>query len=204
MGISESQLLSLISDLFIAGGETTITTLRWSVLCLALNPHVQERIRNEMKEVVGMDSPPSYSQREELPYFEATMYEILRFCGVVPGMWRNTTNDTTVNGFFIPKGTWVLLHFYAMSRKEEDWKDAHLFRPERFLDEQGAFQKNENFLVFSTGRRHCPGETLAKTELSPWWRIFCRNSKLPWLIVKSRLIYQMAYSELRMLRRILK
>lgn len=54
-------------------------------------------------------------------------------------------------GFFIPKGTWVLLHFYAMSRKEEDWKDAHLFRPERFLDEQGAFQKNENFLVFSTG-----------------------------------------------------
>jgi len=162
---SESQLLSLISDLFIAGGETTITTLRWSVLCLALNPHVQERIRNEMKEVVGMDSPPSYSQREELPYFEATMYEILRFCGVTPGMWRNTTNDTTVNGFFIPKGTWVLLHFYAMSRKEEDWKDAHLFRPERFLDEQGAFQKNENFLVFSTGRRHCPGETLAKTEL---------------------------------------
>lgn len=46
----------------------------------------------------------SYSQREELPYFEATMYEILRFCGVTPGMWRNTTNDTTVNVIlpFIP------------------------------------------------------------------------------------------------------
>lgn len=162
---SEPQLLSLISDLFIAGGETTITTLRWAVLCLALYPEVQDRIRNELKETIGLDSTPSYSGREELPYFEAFMYEMLRFCGVTPGMWRNTTNDTVVNGYFIPKGTWVLLHFFAMSRQESQWKDAHSFRPERFLNEEGAFQKNENFLVFSTGRRHCPGETLAKTEI---------------------------------------
>ena len=54
-------------------------------------------------------------------------------------------------GYFIPKGAWVLLHFYAMSRQESHWKDAHVFRPERFLNEEGKFQKNDNFLVFSTG-----------------------------------------------------
>ena len=58
--ISEPQLLSLISDLFIAGGETTITTLRWAVLCLALYPEVQDRIRNELKETIGLDSTPRY------------------------------------------------------------------------------------------------------------------------------------------------
>ena len=58
--VAEPQLLSLISDLFIAGGETTITTLRWAVLCLALYPDVQERIRNELKETIGLDSPPRY------------------------------------------------------------------------------------------------------------------------------------------------
>jgi len=162
---SEAQLLALTSDLFIAGGETTITTLRWAILVLVVYPDVQERVREEIKANVGLDSPASYAQRTDYPYFEAFMYEMLRFCGVTPGMWRNTTNDTTVNGYFIPKGTWILLHFFAMSRVESHWKDANEFRPERFLNEDGAFQKNDNFLVFSTGRRHCPGEALAKAEI---------------------------------------
>ena len=56
---SETQLLWMVSDLFIAGGETTITTIRWILLCLAKYPQGQERVRQEIVNVFGWDSTPT-------------------------------------------------------------------------------------------------------------------------------------------------
>ncbi|XP_032779897.1 cytochrome P450 2C15 [Daphnia magna] len=162
---SESQLLWLVSDLFIAGGETTITSFRWVLLCLAKFPEVQQRLRHEIMENFGRDSSPSYSQRTQLPYLEAFIHETLRFSCSVPGMWRNTTQDAKYENYDIPKKTWVLLHFWAMSNNTALWHDVREFKPERFLNNDGTFCKNENFLAFSAGKRQCPGESLARTEL---------------------------------------
>ncbi|XP_032785792.2 cytochrome P450 2K4 [Daphnia magna] len=162
---SETQLLWLVSDLFIAGGETTVTTIRWILLCLALYPQIQERVRQEIVETFGRDSTPTYAQRTQLPYTEAFINEVLRLGGVTPGMWRNTSQDATYEDYDIPKDTWILLHFWAMSNDANQWDDARTFKPERFLNDQGKFLKNENLLAFSTGRRECPGQGLAQTEL---------------------------------------
>ncbi|EFX86553.1 hypothetical protein DAPPUDRAFT_307855 [Daphnia pulex] len=162
---SETQLLWLVSDLFIAGGETTITTIRWILLCLALYPEVQERVQQEVTEVFGRDSTPAYCQRTHTPYTEAFINEVLRMGGVTPGMWRNTSQDATYENYDIPKNTWVLLHFYAMNNNQDQWEDARKFKPERFLNDEGMFCKNENLLAFSIGRRECPGQGLAQTEL---------------------------------------
>lgn len=56
---TETQLLWLVSDLFIAGGETTITTIRWILLCLAKYPQGQERVRQEIINAFGRDSTPT-------------------------------------------------------------------------------------------------------------------------------------------------
>lgn len=56
---AESQLLFLVSDLFIAGGETTITTLRWATLCLAVYTEAQDRIRQEIMDNLGPNATPS-------------------------------------------------------------------------------------------------------------------------------------------------
>lgn len=90
---------------------------------------------------------------------------MLRLGGVTPGMWRNTSQDATYEDYDIPKDTWILLHFWAMSNDANQWDDARTFKPERFLNDQGKFLKNENLLAFSTGRRECPGQGLAQTEL---------------------------------------
>ena len=163
----EDQLLWLVSDLFIAGGETTITTMRWATLCLVTYPKIQERCRQELLDnaTTGSDTPPTYAQRSNFPYLEAFIHEVFRFCGVTPGMWRSTSQDATYEDYDIPKDTWVLLHFYSMSHNKNHWDDPMQFRPERFLNSDGTFRKDEHFLAFSTGRRQCPGEILARTEI---------------------------------------
>ena len=52
-----------------------------------------------------------------------------------------------------------------MSNNSDNWEDAREFRPERFLNSDGSFRKNDHLLAFSTGKRQCPGETLARTEM---------------------------------------
>ena len=62
-GCSERQLLLALEDLWIAGMETTVTTMRWGFIYLANNPEVQKKIRDEIHDKIGkevdLDSMPS-------------------------------------------------------------------------------------------------------------------------------------------------
>ena len=50
-------LVATLSDLFIAGSETTSSTIRYAFLFLAMNPRVQKKIHRELDEVIGTDTP---------------------------------------------------------------------------------------------------------------------------------------------------
>jgi len=51
--MQDFQLLNFVGDLFVAGTETTTSTLRWAILCLIHYPHCQQRLYEEIKTVVG-------------------------------------------------------------------------------------------------------------------------------------------------------
>merc|ERR1712012_1336092 len=59
-------------DLFLAGSETTSTTLSWAILYMIRYPGVQEKVQ----QVVGTDRLPSLADRPNLPYTEAVIMEI--------------------------------------------------------------------------------------------------------------------------------
>jgi methyl farnesoate epoxidase/farnesoate epoxidase len=154
-------------DLFVAGAETTSTTLSWAFLILALHPEIQEKVHDEIKRVVGLSRNVSLADRPNLPYLEATDMEVLRYSALVStGVPHKVHEDVQFQGYTIPKGTTIIGNLYNASRSKEAWGDPENFRPERFLSPEGkCIVRNDCFMPFSTGRRICLGETLAKDEL---------------------------------------
>jgi len=152
-------------DLFMAGSETTSTTLTWAALYMIRYPDVQERVQAELDSVVGVNRTPSNSDKANLPYTEATIMEIQRHANIVPlGVQHFTSKDVNVDGQIIPAGT-MIQTMMAEIMKGDHWGDGKVFRPERFLDSDGKVKKDEHFIPFLTGKRQCLGETMAKTEL---------------------------------------
>ncbi|XP_005805651.1 vitamin D 25-hydroxylase [Xiphophorus maculatus] len=159
-------LIYSVGELIIAGTETTTNTLRWAMLYMALYPNIQERVHREIDSVLTNGRPPSLEDKHRMPYVEAVLHEILRFCNIVPlGIFRATSQDAKVNGYTIPKGTMVITNLYSVHFDEKYWSEPGVFLPERFLDNSGNFIRREAFLPFSLGRRHCVGEQLARMEM---------------------------------------
>merc|ERR1719362_2092194 len=78
---TENQLTVILSDLFLAGSETTGKSLEWACLFMLLNPEVQEKVFEEIDSEIG-DDQVTANHRPKLPYTEATLFEIWR-CGPV-------------------------------------------------------------------------------------------------------------------------
>ncbi|XP_066232518.1 cytochrome P450 2J2-like isoform X3 [Saccopteryx leptura] len=163
--IHEENLIFCALDLFLAGTETTSTTLRWGLLYMALNPEIQEKVHTEIDRVIGHSQQPSIAVRELMPYTNAVVHEVLRMGNIIPlNVPREVTVDTTLAGYHLPKGTLVMTNLTALHRDPAEWATPDTFNPEHFL-ENGQFKKREGFLPFSVGKRACLGEQLAKSEL---------------------------------------
>ncbi|XP_038056997.1 cytochrome P450 2J6-like isoform X2 [Patiria miniata] len=155
------------SDLFVAGTETTSTSLRWGLLYMMARPDILEKVQQELDAVVGRGRLPRMSDKPNLPYTEATLMELQRVANILPlGIPHQASEDTTILGFDIPKGSVIMPNMWALSTDSKLWQDPETFRPERFLDETGRnVVKQEEHIPFSIGRRMCIGEQLAKMEL---------------------------------------
>ncbi|KAG9329557.1 hypothetical protein JZ751_003705 [Albula glossodonta] len=158
-------LVSVITNLFAAGADTTGATLRWSLLLMAKYPHIQDRVQEELSRVIG-DREPRVEDRKDLPYTDAVIHETQRLANVVPLSVAHTTScDVTFQGFFVKKGTTVIPLLTSVLHDECEWETPHSFNPAHFLDEEGCFVKRDAFMPFSAGRRACLGESLARMEL---------------------------------------
>ncbi|KAH9510291.1 cytochrome P450 2 sub U member 1 [Bulinus truncatus] len=155
-----------IDGLFIAGSETTSSTILWCLLYVLNYPEVQSKIFNEIQEQIGTERLPNMADKPKMKYLKAFIMEVQRVTSIVPlGLPHLCSKESTVAGYTIPKGTIVLPNLDAVHKSKEIWGDPETFRPERFLDEQGNIVKREELIPFSMGRRACLGESLAKMEL---------------------------------------
>ncbi|XP_030835987.1 LOW QUALITY PROTEIN: cytochrome P450 2J6 [Strongylocentrotus purpuratus] len=154
----------LISDLFIAGTETTTTTLKWCFIYMMAFPEVQSRVQAELDQVVGRERMPGWQDRKNLPYTCAVLMEVQRKGAVgAMGVPHVAAADVTIKGYTIPKDTIIFSNIWNVLNNEL-LDDSDAFTPERFLSEDGTLVKRDDLIIFSTGRRVCIGEQIARME----------------------------------------
>ena len=164
--LSEDYFVNTIKDMFIAGYETTSTTMKWVIAFLVNYPKYQEDVQRQLDEVVG-DRNPSLNDRPNLALIQATIIETLRVGNVAPlALPHVTLTDTTMCGYRVPKDTIVFPDTESVHLDPKCWDDPTVFNPYRHIDENGNLITNQgNFFPFGAGRRFCAGEPLAKVEL---------------------------------------
>ncbi|KAG6478075.1 hypothetical protein ZIOFF_061507 [Zingiber officinale] len=150
----------VVAALLSAGTDTSALTIEWA-MCLLLNhPNVLRTARAELDAEIGPGRMPEEDDLPNLPYLDCVVRETLRLYPVAPLLLpHESTQDATVAGYAVPRGTMLLVNAWAIHRDPLVWEDPEEFRPERFRDgEEGCGLR---MLPFGYGRRRCPGEGLA-------------------------------------------
>ncbi|CAM4564957.1 unnamed protein product [Caretta caretta] len=164
---SNDKIISTVNDIFGAGFDTVSTCLFWIFLYLVNNPDIQTKIQEEIDGKIGLRSP-RFDDRKDLHYMEAFISEILRHTSFIPFTIPHCAmKETILNGYLIPQDTCIFVNMYQVNHDETLWENADLFRPERFLNENGELDKSliEKVLGFGMGIRKCLGEDIACNEI---------------------------------------
>ncbi|XP_069129127.1 cytochrome P450 2B2-like [Argopecten irradians] len=165
--LDDDNLTNVVYALFLAGTETTSSTIKWAILFLICNTHVQTKLRQEINDVIGSSRAPSMTDKPEMPYTDAFIHETLRMANLAPlALFHAVKHDTVFRGYTIRKEDIVVPNLESALFEESLFEDPHTFNPERFIGEDGKLNgKEHTVLAFSLGRRVCFGESLARMEL---------------------------------------
>ncbi|KAM6264805.1 LOW QUALITY PROTEIN: cytochrome P450 2C9-like [Spheniscus humboldti] len=156
-------LITCTFNLFIAGTETTSTTIRHGLLLLLKYLKIQEKVQEEIDRVVG-SRRPCVADWTQMPYPDAVVHEIQCFISLISlGLPHTVTKDTRFREYVIPKGTTIFPILSSVLHDSKEFPNPNEFNPGYFLNEN--FRKSEFFMPFSAGKRICPGEGLACMEI---------------------------------------
>ena len=168
--LSESDVVKGTLFQFVAAGtQLPSYVLSWALLYMIAYPEIQAKIQEELDEVVGREQQISFRERSKLPFTEACINEIFRHSSstTMPPINYATTTDTTLEGYFIPQNTPLIINYYGLNRDEHYWEEPEQFNPYRFLAENGKLRKDliDKFYPFGVGSRRCIGEYLGRLEI---------------------------------------
>ncbi|XP_050311649.1 uncharacterized protein LOC126747190 [Anthonomus grandis grandis] len=176
---TEQQLVMVCLDIFIAGSTTTSNTIDFAFLAMILFPEVQQRVHQCLDSEFKKKEDVFYCDRQRVPYIEAVLLECQRYFPVVPVIGpRRALVTTTIDEYVIPKDTTVLLNLHSVHHDKTFWKDPEVFRPERFLDKDGALKAHDRVMTFGLGKRRCLGDALAKSCIFLFFVEILRNFQI--------------------------
>ncbi|KAI0259756.1 cytochrome P450 [Gloeopeniophorella convolvens] len=149
--------------MYLAGAETTVSSLRSFVLAMVLYPEVQQKARAEIDAVTSGLRLPDFSDQDELPYVNAVVKEVMRWHPVTPlAVPHRAMQNDVYDDYFIPAGSIIIPNAWAMMWEPTVFPEPERFKPERWLV-PGAPRFPE--YAFGFGRRVCPGRFMARDSV---------------------------------------
>lgn len=170
-GVIDNQdevFISLTGTAYVAGSDTLSDALSTFLLAMIAFPEKQRAAHEALDCVLERKRLPGVEDRDALPHITALAYEVLRWHPVVPlSIPHRTTADSYYKGYYIPAGSTIFPNSWAILHDEALYPEPHLFKPERFLDEDGSLHAHARYPIeaFGYGRRICPGRHFAHDAL---------------------------------------
>ena len=161
-------LIYVLQEIMMATVDNPSNAIEWALAEMINQPELLQKATEELDAVVGRERQVLESDLSHLNYIKACAREAFRLhpqaAFNVPHV---SMSDTTVDNYFIPKGSHVLLSRVGLGRNPKVWDEPLKFRPERHLKDDGSpvvlSESDLSFISFSTGMRGCVGSTLGTT-----------------------------------------
>ncbi|KAG9455491.1 hypothetical protein H6P81_008395 [Aristolochia fimbriata] len=177
--LKETEITTLCYEFLTAGVSTVVSSLQWAMANLVKHPEVQSKVYEEINKTVGGgggDQGGTIVKEEDLkkmPYVKAVVLETLRKHPPIHTLLpHRVTEEMEMEGYSIPKDTFVNFMLVSMGRDPKVWEDPMAFRPERFLhrgDEAPPVDltgtREIKMIPFGAGRRVCPGVGIGTLHL---------------------------------------
>ncbi|CAG8666542.1 5725_t:CDS:2, partial [Cetraspora pellucida] len=186
--LTDEDIRALLLDVFLAGSDTTSNTLCCMIYYICRNPHVKQKLFDEIDSVFPNESSDilfiTVDHLTKLKYCEAIIKETSRMVPVLPVLKRVASTECEVAGYKWPAKTIFQINSASIHMNEKYWSNPTVFNPDRFylrndLDEFNDGLNNfENvnknlihdkdkysLIIFGGGIRICPGKKLAMLNM---------------------------------------
>lgn len=149
-----------------AGSVSTAIAINNAMYMLIRNPSKLLKLREEIDEIADENEIAiSYDKIKDLPYLRACLDESMRILPPTPfGLPRKTPPEgCNILGRWVPGNTTVSMSSYVAHRDKSVFPDPEVFRPERWLGDEGK-KLQPYFIAFSAGARGCIGRNISYLE----------------------------------------
>ncbi|CAM5403053.1 cytochrome P450 [Streptomyces pilosus] len=163
--IGEQEIHDQVIAILTPGSETVGSTVMSLLLVLTEHPELGDKIREEVKTVVG-DRPVAFDDVRKLTYTANVVTETLRLYPAVWILTRRAVADTELGGYRIPEGADLIYSPYAIQRDRRSYERHEEFDPDRWLPERSGDVPKYAMSPFSVGNRKCPSDHFSMAELT--------------------------------------
>uniref|UniRef100_T1IX38 Cytochrome P450 n=1 Tax=Strigamia maritima TaxID=126957 RepID=T1IX38_STRMM len=145
------------------GHDTTAVAISWSLFALALFPHIQNKVLEELISLLEYDktAPITIEHTQQMKYLEC---EALRYAPSVPFLARKIKEDIVMSGYVVPAGVTAVIIVPFVHQHPDSFPDPTLFNPDKFLPENTLNRHPYSYIPFSAGSRNCIGQRFALLE----------------------------------------
>ena len=161
---SMDELIDEFLTIFVAGQDTTANSMSFALYGVISNPHVEAKLLNEVREVLGDRDHVEFDDLAKFKYLGQILDESLRKHPTAPAPSRILAKDIKVGGFHIPKGNGINSSQLIFGMNPDIWETPEVFDPDRFSNTKNIPNFRTTHFPFSIGPRNCIGHNFATFE----------------------------------------
>lgn len=161
--LSDQEIRDEVFTLFFAGHETTALTLTWTLYLLSQNRQAEEKLLQEIKELLGGKMPCAHDAHR-LDYARRIVMESMRLIPPVWAIGREAAEDCRIGKYQVKKGTSILISQWVNNHEERWFENPQSFNPDRWTAEFCDALPKYAYFPFGGGPRTCIGNNFALME----------------------------------------